>query len=116
VVDGEAMREIIAGDSTVSFNFNQDEKREIYLSLQKMYYTSYPDNISSKCEHQIVPSHKVELIIRANEVIKHISYEDGCRDETMQSRELRHLVNLIYEISNRHKAVRQLPETMLIDL
>jgi hypothetical protein len=116
VVHGEVMREIIAGDSAVSFDFNQDEKQEIYLYLQKMYYTNYPDNISSKCEHQIVPSHKVELVIRANEMIKHISYEDGCEDETMQSRELRHLVNLLYEMSSRHKAVRQLPETILFDL
>ena len=116
VIDGEVMNEIIAADSTVSFSFKQDEKREIYLFLQKMNYTYYSDNISSQCEHQIVPSHKVELIIRANNVIKHISYEDGCKDETMQSREIRHLVNLIYNISEQREVVRDLPETMLFDL
>ena len=108
--------ETMIGDSAVSFILTQLEKQEIYLFLQQMNYTYYPDNISAKCEHQIVPSHKVELIIRANKSIKHISYEDGCEDETMQSEKLRQLVNLLYEISNRHEEVRQLPDNVLFDL
>ncbi|MDB5267968.1 MAG: hypothetical protein JWP58_1008, partial [Hymenobacter sp.] len=107
---------IMIGDSTVSFVLTQLEKRELYLFLQQINYAYYPDNISAKCEHQIVPSHKVELVVRANNEIKHISYEDGCEDNTTQNKELRHFINSLYEIAKRHEAVRRLPETMMFDL
>ena len=84
--NGILTSEIIISDSTVSFLLTRLEKREIYLFLQKMNYAFYPDNSSAECERKIVPSHKVEIVIRADKVIKYLSYEDGCEDKNIQIR------------------------------
>ncbi|MBO0357627.1 hypothetical protein J0X19_06695 [Hymenobacter sp. BT186] len=118
IINGrETGRNIIEySDSVVYTTFTIQEKQELYSLLRKINYTTYPDTSKIECESDIVPSHKIHIKVRANNRIKYISYNDGCQDNNNEIKAARSIVNLTMEILERHKEVKQLPETVLLDL
>jgi hypothetical protein len=104
-------------DSTIDFEFTLQEKNRIYYALNNMDYGMLPEHVSTQCDAYIDPSHTIKLTVRANGITKHIIYVDGCITKNKQAVGVSKVINLIGEISAKHKEVQQIPQTtMMLDM
>ncbi|GAB3738119.1 hypothetical protein GCM10027594_18710 [Hymenobacter agri] len=104
-------------DSTVSFRINSAEKAAIYSQLTKMRYTTYPNQLKSRCVEIVEPGVSIVITVHAKNEETIISYYDDCistRDE--KAIKIKSLVALVNKIARSHDEVKRMPASLNVGL